>query len=60
MKYVGYKKFILQIIKFNKHPILTANVIECSFLFSKYYILKMIIEVTSSSTTCLKELFFLP
>jgi hypothetical protein len=33
MKYVGYKKFMLQANKFNKHPILTVNIFECFFFF---------------------------
>jgi hypothetical protein len=33
MKYVGYKKFMLQANKFNKHPNFTVNVIECFFSF---------------------------
>jgi hypothetical protein len=39
MKYVGYKKFMLQVNKFNKHPILTVNVIDGFYfiLFFKLY-----------------------
>jgi hypothetical protein len=62
IKYVGYKNFMLQANKFNKHPILTVNVIECFFFFLFFYfnyIFKITIEITSSNTTCLKEFFFL-
>jgi hypothetical protein len=40
MKYYGYKKFMLQANKFNKHPIFMVNVIECFILLYIYIYIK--------------------